>query len=64
MEDSPIPHLPRNLTKKTAQPIIHDFIKRLRSAAREAKNIQTKQYLNIQANNMVQSEKLANQRTQ
>ena len=57
-------HLPRKLTKRDAKPIIQDFISSLKSAAREAKNVQTRDYLNILADNTNLSEKLADQRTQ
>jgi hypothetical protein len=55
--------MPFNMHKVPAKAEIENIIISLREAAREAKNVQTKDYLNIIADNLVTIEKLADQRT-
>ena len=51
------------LTKKAAKPEIADFYNQLRDSAMRAKNVQTRDYLNIIAKGLIDLEKLADQRT-
>ena len=54
----------KGITKKEAKQVLADIHLNIKGAARAAKNVQTKDYLNIIADNLIPLEKLADQRTQ
>tara|TARA_R110001599_G_scaffold24690_1_gene88930 strand:- start:2582 stop:2761 length:180 start_codon:yes stop_codon:yes gene_type:complete len=56
-------YLKNAITKKEAKIAVAETHQIYREAARRAKNVQTKTYLNIIADNLLQSEKLADART-
>ncbi len=56
-------YLKRGITKKEAKLEVADIHQKVKDAARNAKNVQTKTYLNIIADNMILNEKHADQRT-
>ena len=56
-------YLKTAITKKEAKNQVAEIHHKLKDAARNAKNVQTKDYLNIIADNLIPLEKLADQRT-
>lgn len=57
-------YLKSSITKKEAKLVIAEFRHILKDAARKAKNVQSKDYLNQIADGLIPLEKIADQRTQ